>query len=233
MLAAQISLIVLSQPLTEISNAGLWLWSLTFERNIPNTLASAQLVLVGAVALLTAWRDLSRPRWQRLYLIGIAVVFYHLARDEFFQWNELFPDWKVRYAAVGLAMAAATLLVAARSPRRSWVWQFCFLGGLAMSAAGAILLDEPPIAALCQDAKLMRSSGCLLAVVEESIEVRRHLANLDCPPRPIFRRTAEAGPLLAPAAVFAADSLDIPAPHSRRDHIDRIPLLHAAGGDRL
>ena len=170
MLAAQFSLIVLSQPLAEISNAGLWLWSLTFERNIPNTLASAQLVLVGAVALLTAWRDLSRPPWQRLYLIGIAVVFYHLARDEFFEWNEWFPDWKVRYAAVGLAMAAATLLVAARSPRRSWVWHFCFLFGLAMSAAGAILLDEPPFASLCQDARLMRSSGCLLAVVEESIE---------------------------------------------------------------
>ena len=45
MLLAQATLIILSQPLSELSTAGQWLWSLTFERNIPNTLASAQLAL--------------------------------------------------------------------------------------------------------------------------------------------------------------------------------------------
>ena len=39
-----------------------------------------------------------------------------------------------------------------------------------MSAAGAIVLDEPPFASLCLDERLMRSNGCLLAVVEESFE---------------------------------------------------------------
>ena len=119
MLLAQATLIILSQPLSELSTAGQWLWSLTFERNIPNTIASAQLALVGAVALLTAWFARRLPLRQRLFWVGIAAVFYHLARDEFFMWNEWYPDWKIRYAALGLVVVIATILVAARSPRRT------------------------------------------------------------------------------------------------------------------
>ena len=171
MLAAQVALILFSQPLTESSKASQWLWNLTIERNIPNALASSQLALVCAVALLTACFARERPLWRRLYLFGIAVVFYHLARDEFYVWNEWFPDWKARYAVVGAAVVVATVLVAARSPRRTWVWHICLLGGLAMSAAGAIVLDEPQFAALCLDERLMRSSGCLLANIEESFEL--------------------------------------------------------------
>ena len=79
MLAAQILVIVLSIGIRQTSEFEKWLWSLDQEWNIPSTLASLQLALVAGVALLTAWLAKARPARQRLYLVGIGLVFLFLA----------------------------------------------------------------------------------------------------------------------------------------------------------
>ena len=60
-LVAQILVIVLSIEIRPTSDFEEWLWKLDSARNIPSTLASTQLVLVGVVALTTAWLARARP----------------------------------------------------------------------------------------------------------------------------------------------------------------------------
>ena len=90
MLAAQILVIVVSLELRPTSNVQQWLWHLDREKNIPATLASTQLALVGVVALTTAWLARARPTLQRLYLAAIGAVFLFLAQDEFFRYTSRF-----------------------------------------------------------------------------------------------------------------------------------------------
>ena len=88
MLAAQIVVIIVSLELRPISEFEWWLWNLDREWNIPSTLASIQLAMVAGVALATAWLAKFRPAWQRLYLVGIGVVFLFFAQDEYFSIHE-------------------------------------------------------------------------------------------------------------------------------------------------
>ena len=93
MLAAQALVIVLSLEIRPKSNFEHWLWNLDQEWNIPSTLASTQLALVAGVALVTAWLARAVPVWQRLYLVGIGLVFLFLAWDEYFLFHEHIQDW--------------------------------------------------------------------------------------------------------------------------------------------
>ena len=66
MFAAQILVIIVS---IRLQSSSFWnsVWNLDLEFNIPSTLASTQLALVGGVALLTVVLARARPTWLRLY----------------------------------------------------------------------------------------------------------------------------------------------------------------------
>lgn len=141
MLLAQALAIGKSIFIQPASSFDLWLWQLNSEWNVTATLASTQLALVGIVALASAWICRQRMRLQSLYLLGIALVFLFLAYDEYFTVHEHLTSWNY-YLALGMGVVAATLLVAARSPRQSWKWHACLLAGLAISAGGAIQVER-------------------------------------------------------------------------------------------
>ena len=144
MLVAQVTVIVVSLEMQSYSSIERWLWDIKTEWNIPATLASTQLALVAGVALLTAWLARVRPAWQRFYLVATGLVFLFLALDEYLALHEGTPNWERNYTALGALVVVATVLVAVRSPRRAWIWHLCLLTGLAMSAAGGILLELLP-----------------------------------------------------------------------------------------
>lgn len=140
-LAAQLVVIVLSLELLPTSSFEYWLWHLDREWNIPSTLASIQLGLAGAVAIASAWLASERQPRERLYLLAIGLLFLIMARDEYGNLHEMIPDWERLYAALGAALAVTTLFVAWRGSRRHWIWQGCFLAGLALSGIGALAFE--------------------------------------------------------------------------------------------
>ena len=160
MLAAQVVVIALSVETRLTSGFEWWLWHLSREWNIPSTLASTQLALVGVVALVTAWLARARPAWQRLYLLGFGLLFLFLARDEYANLHEFIANWISLYAALGAAVVAVTLIVAAHSPRRIRIWHLCLLTGLAMSAAGALVVEQFP-RETCGSLGPLPLDGCL------------------------------------------------------------------------
>ena len=136
-LAAQIFVIVMSLEFQPASRFEEWLWHLDFERNIPTTLAATQLTLVGCIALLIACLAKARRAWHRVYFVAIGWLFLHLARDEFYTFHEGYiAPFQLHYAELGAAAVVATLLVARRSPRSTWMWHLLLLVGLAVSASG-------------------------------------------------------------------------------------------------
>ena len=158
LLAAQMLAIGVSLYLQPGSSFEVWLWDLHGEWNIPATLASTQLALVGAVALLTAWFARERPVWQRIYMVGICVVFVILALDEYYMVHEHIQGWYAVYIALGASLVVATLALALRSPRRAWIWHVCLLGGLAISALGAIHIER--FGSICGDFGLLYIDEC-------------------------------------------------------------------------
>lgn len=157
MLAAQALAIGKTLFIQPSSSFDLWLWQLHGEWNVPATLAATQLALVGSVALVSAW--LGRPHMllQRLYLLGIGLVFLFLAYDEYFTVHEHFAAWNY-YLALGISVVAATLVVAAFSQRQSWKWHACLLAGLAISAAGGIQIER--FGSVCGDYGLLYIDAC-------------------------------------------------------------------------
>ena len=141
MLIAQLLIVGKSIYLEPSSSFEAWLWDPHQEWNVPATLASAQLALVGAVALACAWLAQSRKALQRIYLSGLGLVFLFLAYDEYFTLHEYWATWDY-FLALGAVVVAATLLTAARSPRRAWIWHVCLLVGLTISAAGGIQIEQ-------------------------------------------------------------------------------------------
>ena len=171
MLTAQVLVIMLSFVFLRASDNVHWLWNLDSEWNVPATLASMQLVLVSGVALFTAWYARERPVWQRIYLVAISLLFLYFARDEYFKVHENIKNWNRYYVAIGALVAAATLAVAARSPRHLWIWHVCLLAGLGIAAVGSVVLEELQDYIVCGSWGLMRLIGCLkLFAVEESLE---------------------------------------------------------------
>ena len=158
-LAAQVLVIVVSLEMQSYTSIERWLWHLKSEWNIPATLASTQLAIVGGVALVTAWFAKARPAWQRFYLVGTGLVFLILALDEYLTLHEGSPNWERNYTVLGAVLVVTTSLVAARSPRRLWIWHLCLLTGLAMCAAGGILLELLP--PTCDSFGVLRLDQCL------------------------------------------------------------------------
>ena len=145
MLAAQVLVVVAALELRTTSLFEYLLWAFDDpvwnggEWNIQSTLASAQLAVVGGVALMTA-RHTDRGRAERLYLAGIALVFLIIALVEYLSIHEFVDNWGDYYRVLGVAIAIATTFVAFRMPKRSWKWHGSLFAGLAMSAAGAMLV---------------------------------------------------------------------------------------------
>ena len=159
-LAAQVLVIAISVETRLTSGFEWWLWHLSREWNIPSTLASVQLALVGGAALMTAGLAKARPALQRLYLLGIGLLFLFLARDEYANLHEFIPNWISLYAALGAGVVVITLAVVVRSPRRIRIWHLCLLTGLAMSAAGALVIEQFP-RETCGNLGSLPLDGCL------------------------------------------------------------------------
>ena len=157
MLAAQVLAIGKALYIQPSSSFDVWLWQLQSEWNVTATLAATQLALVAGVALAAAWLSKPRMALQRLYFVGIALVFLFLAYDEYFTVHEHWSGWDY-YLTLGMGVLAATLIVAALSPRRSWKWHAGLLGGLAISAAGAIHVEV--YGSICGDYALLYIDQC-------------------------------------------------------------------------
>ena len=169
MLVAQIIVIMLGFQNQASSSFDLWLWDVHEEGNVPATFASTQLALVAGVALVAAWLAKARATWQRLYLVAIGLVFIFIARDEYVSLHEHTANWERYYLALGVLVAAATALVAARSARSMRVWHLCLLTGLAISATGAIAFEAHPL--FCGRWDFLPLDGCNWAQhYEESLE---------------------------------------------------------------
>ena len=147
-----------------------WLWHLDAEYNIASSLASTQLALVGGAALLGGWLARARPRWQRLYLIALGLVFLYFATEEYYSFRGGFDSWALSYAALGAVMATAIIAVAMRAPRNERVWHICILAGLAMAAIGATLFEELRYYKTCQSFGLFFLDRCQLFFIEETLE---------------------------------------------------------------
>lgn len=146
-----------------------WLWDPNREYNIPSTLASTQLALVGILALGAAWLFRSRFRGRSLYLATVGGLILFLALDEYFVLHEQLQHWKRYYAALGALLVCAALLVALRAPRSSLIWYLCFPVGLAIAGSGAVFIELIP--ASCGDLGFLRLDGCLnFALLEEASE---------------------------------------------------------------
>ena len=176
-LAAQV--LVIALWIAEYDNATSFnrgLWHLEREQNIPSILASTQLMLVGCIALITSWLDRTGLIRQRLYLVGIGVVFPYLGLDDFFDWGTSW--WKTlgleasrqeAWIIVGAIVAATTIGGVMRSSRRIRIWHLCLLMGLLLLALGGLVIDDSPD--ICENLGFLRLSRCLqLYVLEESLE---------------------------------------------------------------
>lgn len=146
MLALQaivIGLSLLLQPATAFEER---LWSINREFNIPSIVASMQLGSVAGAALLGAWHARRQPALTRLYLLGLFLVFSYVALDEFLSFKSYTQEssWIQSTIVLGLVTVAATLFVAARSPRSAWKWHVCLLAGLALNALGTYFVDQLP-----------------------------------------------------------------------------------------
>ena len=169
MLALQIVVIALCLELQKTSTFVSVTWQLAHEWNVPSTLASTQLAMVAGLALLTAWLAKARPTTHRLYFLFVGLLFLYLTWDEYYIIHEVMPDWSSKYAALGAAVVAITIFIAARSPARARLWHLCFLTGLALSAFGALFLEGKPVP--CDSLAFFQFDGCIrLYEWEETLE---------------------------------------------------------------
>lgn len=148
-----------------------WLWNLNGEHNIPATLASAHLAMVGFTALLIAGLRRGSGAWQSIYFVGLGLLFIHLARDEFLLLHESDSNWQVRIVLVGAAVVMATALSAVRLPCHLRRWHLCIVVGLGVGGASAALVDVIQSSPICQESILSANDRCYSYVLEESLEV--------------------------------------------------------------
>ena len=167
LLIAQLAAISVSLVLRPQSHFEKWLWDLDQERNIPATLAAAQLTIIGAVSLLTTLLARGRPMLHRIYFAAMAVLFIFLARDEFYAFHEGLPEvFQQHYFVVGLATVTVTLILAFGPARNAALWHILVILGLAVAGFGGIVLEY-----LRNDcvSMLIRVDGCVRAYYFEEI----------------------------------------------------------------
>ena len=171
MLISQVLAISVAAVLIDDSGSVPWLWHLDKEFNIPSTLASAQLALVSLIAILTAWNLAVKPRdaWQQVYFVGISILFFHFARDEFFQFRDPLTGWEISYAQLGMVVALATVILSLRLPRQQRMWSVCILAGLALGALGAFFIENLRHADICTALGFM-AVKCQIYFLEEALE---------------------------------------------------------------
>lgn len=171
LLLAQLLAVVMALETESRSGFERWLWHLNAEWNAPATLSTIQMSLVGGVAIVAAWLASGRSIWQRLYLLAIGLVFLFLAYDEYSNFHEYLRDWERLYAALGLALVAATLAAAFAGPRPAWKWHICLMAGLALSAAGALLIEQLKHEGICMSLGALGRDGCVWRYfLEEPLE---------------------------------------------------------------
>ncbi len=221
-LAAQVVVIAVSLEIQPSSSFEWWLWHLDREWNIPGTLASTQLALVGCFALITAWLAKGRRIWLRLYLLGIGLLFLFLAWDEYASLHDFIANWISLYGALGTAVVVMTLALALCSPRRTRIWHLCLLVGLAMSAIGALVIDQHPINhKICGSLGFLRLDECLLTYnLEEALEflgiwmalaaMLGHFSDAVPMPKPRVRRFLYALPALWILLLFQSEVIFFP-----------------------
>ncbi len=168
-LSAQIVILVVALEDTPRWELKGWLWHLDQESSIPNTFASAQLALVSGTALATAILASGRNTLNRLYLVGLSLLFLYLAWDEYFALHERNLDWKQQYLALGAIVVIATVIVRLRSQQHTDLWLGVFLAGLAISGVGAMVFKLLPLT--CDGIAWLRIQGCLqYDFIEEAAE---------------------------------------------------------------
>ena len=165
-LAAQVILIAMSLEIQSASAFERWLWDIDREWNIPSAFASTQMALVGFAALATARLARARPVSQRLFLVGVGLVFLYLGLDEFF---DLVGGWKEPYKLVGAAVIGAAIPIAVDSPRSARIWHLCLLTGLSLIAVGGFAVDD--FSEVCGNFGFLRLGKCLSFIfLEECLE---------------------------------------------------------------
>ncbi len=142
LLVTQIFVITLSIITQNTSGFVYWLWRLNTEWNVPATLASIQLALVGGTALLAAYLLDKRSSWLRLYLAGVGLVFLFLAYDEYVMLHETIWNWPMYYAIIGSVIAMVSLALAKHSIPRIRIWFLFLIIGFVIAAIGAVLFEE-------------------------------------------------------------------------------------------
>lgn len=172
MLAAQalalfMALVVHPEDLSSIRG----LWHLSREQNIPAVIATTQLAVVGLVAALTAWFTRTLSPWQRLYWLGIALLFLLLAREEYLDQRYGMAAWKYAYAAVGAVVVGSTAFFAVRSPPDLRIWHICLVAGLGLGALGGLGVDVLRSSDICIRLGFPIERRCMLFMVEEALEM--------------------------------------------------------------
>ncbi len=179
-----------------------WLWNLDHEWNIPATLASIQLALVGVIALLTAASGGAGPLPNRLYFAGVGLVFLYLAYDEYALIHEYITHWSRLYVGLGAAVVLATLVMAALSPKRRRIWHALLVAGLALSASGGILIEfrcaDPVFAVIgnCAQKHLLEESLELLGIWLALVSMMGCFTEFSPKPGAVVRRIIYAFPAL-------------------------------------
>ena len=159
MLVVQVLVIFLSMQLQPSTAYAEWLWRLDGEWNIPSVPQSTQYALVGAISLLIAFLAREKTAWQRLYLLGMGLVFLYLGHVEYFADKSCILGWKNCSALLGTAVVLSTLVVAVRSSWRARLWYICFLVGLLLIGTGGLVFDNLPT--LCGKIGFFYIDGCL------------------------------------------------------------------------
>ncbi|MCY4061395.1 MAG: hypothetical protein OXG53_03390 [Chloroflexi bacterium] len=160
LLALQLLLIVVAIEQQSESGFAFWLWHLDLEWNIPSIFSSAQLALIGGLALATAWAYREGGVVQRVYFAALAVIFIILGLEEFFAWKESITEtaWRMNYFILGAAVIIVTTLVTAYSPKDERGPLIILLFGLAIMAIGGGIIDMLP--EVCGDIGILRLDGC-------------------------------------------------------------------------
>jgi len=148
------------------------------ENSVGAAVAGMQLALVAEIALMTACLTRrGRSHWLRLYLVGFGLLSCFMAWDELSLRRTLNEHSDLFYTLAGVVVVLLTSRVALRSPRHTWIWFACLLTGLAISAAGGIVLDQPANLSICEPLGLLHFSAfldrqqCLFSLIEESLEL--------------------------------------------------------------
>lgn len=215
MLAAQVLVIALSLELRLVSQLA-WFFDLDKEFNIPTILAATQLALASGIALAASVLGRALPFSRHLLHVALAFVLLFITWVEYFLSHKRtympFGEWDYVYLAIGSVFALTVINVAWRSPKPVRIWCLSLMAGLAIAAAGALLVDLI-VSAPCKRLGLYSESKCVLRTIEESLELLGVWVVIvaalglfsDVAPTP-SRRTGFAM-LLLPLAIFACFAL--------------------------